>query len=466
MKIKMNISAVLSVTALCSFFSVMSAQTVELSLDRCKEMAAENNPYVRNAGLDIMAARAQKQEALAEYFPKVSITAFSFHAFSPMLEIGLTDILGHSDFTHNLQNIINNLAGQYGFNPVYSTLKYGVTASVSVMQPIFAGGRIVTGNRLAALGVEAATLQGNVQKRKTSEDIEKSYWQVISLREKLMTLDALDGLLDTLYRDVSSAVAAGLATESDLLQVRLKKNEIRSGKIKVNNAVRLSKMNLFNSIGQQYNPYTTVQMDSVPYIDDIVLSGSLADLQAPEEYYRPEEEVAAELDETRLLELSVESKRLEKRMALGEALPQLAIGVGYGYNRLVTNGSFNGSVYAMLQVPISDWGKISKKMKRLDIQMQKAENEREYINQQLLLQVRQLWMDLTASWEQLLVSQESIAAAESTVRQLSDHYKAGLIPISELLQSQTQLRQTADQYVDNCIAYRTALQAYLGRTGK
>ena len=141
-----------------------------LSLEQCRNMALENNAYVRNAALDVNAARAQKQEALAEYFPKVSVNAFAFYAFDPMLEIGLKDIIGESDFSNTLQNYLNSFASTYGFDPVYSTLKHGITANVSVMQPIFAGGRIVNGNRLAALGLEAAGLQKNVIERNTSED--------------------------------------------------------------------------------------------------------------------------------------------------------------------------------------------------------------------------------------------------------------------------------------------------------
>lgn len=227
-----------------------------LSVEECLEMAEQKNASVLNSRLDEEAALAQKREALGEYFPRVSVNALGFYAFDPMLEIGVKDILGNNNFSNNLQSIINSIAGQIGIDPVYTTLKRGVTATVSVTQPIFAGGRIVNGNRLAALGLEAAKLQGGIKHRETSEDVEKSYWQVISLEEKLKTLNQVQSLVDTLYKDVSSAYKAGLATENDLLQVKLKQNEVRSGKIRVKNGIRLAKMNLFNSIGQPYTPYT------------------------------------------------------------------------------------------------------------------------------------------------------------------------------------------------------------------
>ncbi len=441
-------------------------EKMEVSLEQCQEMALEHNPYILNSQLEILAAQARKREAVAEYFPKVSVNALAFYAFDPILEIGLTDIMGDNDFSNNLNSMLEGYAQQYGFNTQYSTLKKGITATVTAMQPIFAGGRIINGNRLAALGKEAAQLQHEIQLRTTSEDVEKGYWQVVSLEEKMKTLDQMQGLVDTLYRDVNAAVQAGLATENDLLQVKLKKNEIRSGKIRVRNGIRLAKMNLFNSIGLEYNPYSTIQNDSVPYIDDILLSDRLTDLSAPDAYYMPEEEAAARQAESRLLDLSVRSKQLEKKMTVGETLPQIGVGASYGYGNIIDKGQMNGAVFASIQIPLSDWGKTARKMQRYDYQIQKAENEKDFLNAQLILQIRQLWMDLTASWEQLLVARESVGTAQASVYQLESYYRAGMSPLSDLLQAQSQLQECSNEYIDQCIAYRTALQAYLDRTGE
>lgn len=134
------------------------AQEVRLTLDQCREMALQNNSSAVGAALDLKAAEYQKQEAFAEYFPRVSAMGFGFWAFNPLLEIGVKDIFGNNDFSNNLQNLIESYAPMYGISPSYSTLNRGYLAGISVMQPLFAGGRIVNGNRLAGIGVEAARL--------------------------------------------------------------------------------------------------------------------------------------------------------------------------------------------------------------------------------------------------------------------------------------------------------------------
>ena len=51
------------------------ASFVNLTLSQCQELALRHSNTVLNAGLDVAAAKARKQEAVAEYFPKVSATA-------------------------------------------------------------------------------------------------------------------------------------------------------------------------------------------------------------------------------------------------------------------------------------------------------------------------------------------------------------------------------------------------------
>lgn len=457
---------ILILTHCLSMALIVSAQkAINLSLDDCKKLSAKNNVAVRNADLDLQAAKSQRQEALAEYFPSISASAFGFYAVEPMIEIGVKDILGTSDFTNNLQYIINQLAPQLGIDPVYRSMQHGGMATVSLMQPLFAGGRIVAGNKLAVLGIKAANLQRNIILRTANEQIEQQYWQIISLEEKQRTLIQLENMLDTILRDVSSAVSAGLASEIDLMQVELKRSELRSGKIQIENGIRLAKMNMFNGIGQEYT-YIRREEDSIPYIDDIYLSDRFDSLPAPDLYYTDETEIAGRQEEMQLLELSVEAKRLEKRMVIGETLPQIAVGASYGYTNILDKGNMNGAVYAVVRIPITDWGKNSKKIQRYNYQLEKARNEQEYLNEQILLQIRQLWLNLTSSWQQLKVTEESLVSAKANADQSLAYYKAGMISLTELLQAQTTLRTTEETHINQSIAYCTALQAYLLRAGK
>lgn len=425
-------------------------------------MAVRNDVQLRNSQLDMLSARAQKQEAFAEYFPSVSISSFGFWSLDPMLEIGVKDILGDNELSDKVSGIVNEYAPQLGLSPVYSTLQYGYSASVMAMQPLYAGGRISAGNRLADLGVEAAQVQHEMTLRDRMLSVESSYWQVVALDEKMKTLEFMSGMLDTLYNNVTVAVNAGVAVDTDLMQVQLKRSELQGGILQLRGSLRLAKMSLLNSIGQEYCMTPALADTLKPFIDDIMLADSLGCLRPPADYYVPEEEMAAGMDEVKLLNVAVEAKRLEKKMALGEALPQIAVGASYGYSHVV-NSRFNGTAFAMIQIPISDWGKISRRMERMDYQMQKAQNDKEHISSQLILQVRQLWLTLTVAWDAFLLSCDAVQQAQIIVERQSANYSAGLITLSELLQAQSALQQAVESRLEAQIAYSEALSAYQAR---
>ena len=138
-------------------------------------MADENAPELMNSRLDTEAALLQKQEAFCEYFPKFSLSMMGFEAVNPLLRIGVNDLLGNSDAANNIKAYINTMAPIYGIKTVYETLQYGYGSTLSVSQPVYAGGRIDNGNRLASLGIEAAQMQESIQERRTAIDIEKKY---------------------------------------------------------------------------------------------------------------------------------------------------------------------------------------------------------------------------------------------------------------------------------------------------
>lgn len=429
--------------------SAVSAQEVSLSVKDCIVLSESNNPYIKNTYLDIQSAKFQKKEVYAEYFPRLSLRALGISSYDYLLDIAVGQELG--DLVREWE------MGGY--------TKFGFNATVSLMQPLYAGGRINTGNKLANVGIKAAELKHEVNLREKREEIEKMYWEIVALEEKRHTLKHLEELLDVLYKDVTTALDAGVITESDLLLVKMKQNELKSGKIQLDGGIRLLKMNLFNTIGQGYSLVKGVADSSKPHIDDIVLSDRLSSLLPPSEYYMSEEEFASGVTETELLEVMVEAKKLEKKLALGEYLPAAGIGISYGYSTFASSNQ-NAIGLATISIPISDWGKGSMKLKRLDNEIQKAVNEKEHLNSQLLLQARQLWLNLNVTWEQMQVAEENLELAEKTVYNQMARFNAGLVPISDVLMNQTTLYEATENLISKQIEYSKALTAYNGRKSR
>ena len=439
------------IALLCSAAFSLGAQgeRIELSLEDALSAARQNEIQIKNARLDLQASRYQKQEAFAEYFPRVSAMALGFYSVNPMIEIGITDILGDNDFAWGVQQKAEELASAYGINTTYTAFKSGYSTSLSLMQPLYAGGRIVNGNKLASLGVQASDLQLKLQERKTEQQIEKDWWEIASLEDKIANLEYMDGTLETLYMQLKGAVASGLSPESELYQVELSRNELKAGLKKARHGVRLLKLNLLNTIGMDYG---------CP--DSVVFVRSELEVGTPESYYHDPERVIGNMEESKLLDLQVRAKKLEKQMSIGECLPQLALGATAGYSDLYDKPRFNTIAFATLQIPLSDWGKTSRKAKRLETEIQKAENERDYLGRQLHLMVDKLWMELDAAYDQWQLKQQNLENSRKLYDCAAADYGAGLIPLEYFLQAESRYNQACTENADALMEYRNAIVAY------
>ncbi|MGN1211014.1 MAG: TolC family protein [Candidatus Cryptobacteroides sp.] len=449
-------------------FGKAHAQTgVSLSLEQCRAMSVENYADMKNAALDVSSARALKQEALTEYFPNVSVNGFGYYAFNPLLKVGLKDVLGNSDGAQNIIDAVEAAAPLYGIGTTASFIDYGYNASVSLTQPLYAGGRIVNGNRLAKLNLEASLLKQAAASKDKGVEVEEKYWKVVSFEEKLVSVNQALKMLDTLSRDVTSACAAGLVLDTDTLKVSIERNRLLSSKRQLRSGIRLAKMDLFNAIGQEYSYFTSSATDSSPWIDEIELTDRPSDMLAPDNYYVDEMKAAMGSEESQLLSLNVESSNLQKKMALGEALPQIGVGVGYGYGRIIgDHGRWNGAVYAMVKIPLTDYWKASCKMTRMENDARKAENQRDYLNSQLVLQIHKLWEELTCSYEKIGVAEDEVRLCEIAEVRTLNRYRSGQATITDVLSAQTELRLANDALTEAQIDYAIALSSYLSKTNR
>lgn len=404
-----------------------------LSLDSCLKAAIARNATIENARLDVLAAEQVKRQAFTKYFPSVSATALGYHALNPLFEYGIGDI-GNAQVRQDLYNLWAEYGGAIGIPSSISLAEKGTAIAATAMQPLYAGGRIVNGNRLAQLGVEAAQLQQELSQEKVLLSVEESYWLVVSLYEKRNTvLQALD-FLDTLGRDVLTAEEAGLVTRNDRLKVALKRDEMRSNLLKVENGIQLATMALCQLAGIEYSP--TLQLT-----DTVATEPSDIDVRIAE--------AVARRKESRLLALNVQAEQLKKKMIVGEALPQLAIGVGASYGNLIVDRySANGLAFATLQVPLTDWWATTHKAKEQEIRIRQAENSSRDLTEKMALETEQAIHNVQEAQAQVALAGSTLYDAKENLESVQTNYEAGLVPVSDLLEARTLYSQAQDQFTE------------------
>ncbi len=423
----------------------------ELSLDSCLKLALVNNADIRNADLAIKEAEQTKKAVVTKYFPAISASAQAFHSDKPYIELGISDI--KSNVVRDvLQVIYDNIGELLGIEDHVSFLRKGVVAGVVAVQPIYAGGRIVTGNKLANLGIEASTYQRQIAERDLLLSTEELYWQVKMLEEKLKTVRTVLDLLNNLEKDVRVALQAGLVTPNDGLKVKLKINEMNSNVIKLENGIKLSKRALCQQIGIEYS-------------DDILLTDSVAEIKSPWEYMVENSVAVQGRSEYKLLELNVKANRLQKRMIIGETLPQIGLGGAYTYNNLMEKNRTNLTGFATIQVPLTAWWENAHNIKKQNYKIEEAENMQSDIAAKLELQTQKIWDELDAAYRSYMLAEQAVEDAQSNMRMSSQYYNAGLIPLSDLLEAQTLYRNALDTRIEQSMAYIICLRHYKQITG-
>lgn len=403
----------------------------QLSLEACRERALQGNLEVKMAEMAVTGAREQRKEAFTNYFPTVSATGMAYNADKGVAGISLLDGLLS-----------------------YSFMKNGVVAGVAAVQPLFAGGMIVNGNKLAKVNVEAKGEALRQSKNDVLLQVEQYYWQGIALQEKLKTLDAVAAQLDTICRDVQAAVDAGVAMRNDLLQAELKRNSIASDRLKVVDGMQVTQLLLAQCIGLPADSFCIEPLDTA------------APLPVPESCRVDHLAALPQTIPYQLLEKNVEASRLQKRMEIGKNLPKVGVGVGYMYHNLLEEDRSFGVVFASVTVPLSGWWGGSHAIRQKQVQLKIAEYNRQNSRELLLIQMQQLWNEVEQAYKQVLIAKESVAKSEENARLNRDYYHAGTVSMSDLLNAETLLQQSHDQYTSDVTGYLLKRTRYLQATGR
>ena len=437
------------IVIVCLLLSVsvfaQNPDSLRLSVQDCIDMALENNIDLKNSQLEIDKAKATKNEARAEYFPTISAQAVAFDALNPMITFGIEDI-DNAQLRQILYTLYSEYGANMGLDKEYSFVQNGVMLNAMATEPVYAGGRIRNGNKLAQLGIEAAEIQTKVKEKEVCLQTETLYWQIVALQEKVATLDQLDRLLDTLDKDLSGAIEAGLAMPTDQYKLRVKQNESQLNRKKLTDGITLLKMALAQTIGADWQTMT--------------LTDTLGLETEPSAYYHHAEEAVAQRHESHLLDLSLKAEDLKKKMTLGEALPSLMVGGSASYHTVFENSKPNAMVFAVLQVPITDWHKTSIKLKKHHLDAEMAENTRRDLTEKMQMQTNQAWFNLEQSWLRIDMAQTALSDAEANLKITEDYYDAGLVALSDLLEAQTLLKQSRDELTDSRAEYRINLVTY------
>ena len=437
---KIDKRLLISLSFIICHLSFSVAQTY--TLEQLKQLAVENNYSLRSARNAIEQSKEVKSEAFTKYFPQVSALGLGFQNNKPMIDIDV-----------ELPDMIASIIPQDLIPANISLMKKGVYGSVSAIQPVFMGGQIINGNKLAKVGVEASELQLEASEDQVELTTEQYYWQMVSLKEKQQTLKAVLDMLETLEKDVTNMVRVGAVNRNDLLQVQLRKGEVETAQLELENGLATVSQLLAQHIGKTGETIDVVSSatEDVPELPFALRQDHQTALAATPQY--------------RLLEKNVESHRLQHKMKVGQNLPNVGVGASYSYNDFFEKSS-SAMVFAAVQVPISGWWGGSHAIKKQKLALQDAQEQMVDNGQKLVIRMNNAWAAVETSHKKLLIAHSAIEQAEENLRLNKDYYRVGSTKMSDLLLAQQQYQQARDRYTDAFADFQTKQLEYRQATGQ
>lgn len=438
--------------------SCMHAQRM-LTLEECRNLAIQNNKELQISGEKIKMADNEKKAAFTKYFPQLSANgAYMWN----QKDINLLDM---GALSSSLSSSLGGLAQL----PMIQHLMSGVNdmqhldvqniwvGNVSLVQPVFMGGKIVNYNQITKFAKQLAESMNNLQLQDLIYKTDETYWQVISLVNKKKLADAYVDLLRKMDSDVTAMIYEGVATEADGLSVKVKLNEAEMAQTKVENGLALTRMLLAQICGLSLEEDLSLadeKLDNFP----VETTQASADLN----------EAFMNRNELRSLDLATKIYKRKERIALAEMLPNVALAANY----FVTNPNvFNGfkndfagmfNVGVMVKVPLSGWweGTYRRNSAKAETRIKTLEwqNAREKIE----LQVNQSVYKVNEAGKKLIASSRNMENAEENLRRANFGFEEGVIPALNLMEAQTAWVSARSSLIDAQIEVKLT-EVYLSK---
>lgn len=435
----------------------MQAQPRTLSLEECLQNAATRNRTLQNAALEIQKTGEQKKEAFTKYFPEISANVMAFHAFDKMVKAD-----GYYPQELAALGQINPqlaaLAGQ-PFSVREMNQAYAVMGTVT--QPLFAGGQIVNGNRLAAIGQDVAELQMELQTKDILQKVTENYYQIVKLKLNQATVSAAQAQLRAIYKEVQTYVDAGVTTRNDLLRVRLELQRLSSDSLTLSNAHHVMCLLLAQQIGMAG--------------EEVDVSLHLpTETENPIAYYIEPRQALASRQELAMAQKGVEAGKLKVRMEVGKHLPTVAVGLtgthigigglSEGTKSMMDNTVNNGMVFGTVSVPLTAWWGGAHAIRREKLALRQADNQLQDAREQLIIDIEASWSSLVEAYKQIDIAATSVEEATENMRMSLDKYRMGTEILSDLLESETLLRESQNRLAQVQADYMTKRADYLRKT--
>ena len=384
-------------------------------LEKYRTMALDYNHDLKAAEKNIAASMEVEKSARADLKPKLSGAASFQYTGNPMeLTLDIPSI-----------GLSKTVEGK--------NLNYG--GSLSILQPVYTGGRVLESIRMAQHQQALVGNQAKALNDAVCYQTDIQYWSAVARQEIVDVAEDFRNSIAALVKTIKERVEVGLVDPQDLLMAEVKLNEAEYQLLQAQSNFETGRMALNSMIGVRLKQPTELdaQIPIVVVSDSLWLSTGMG---------RPEIQMA--YDKIRIAEST-------KKLNDSQFKPQFYVGVegsysspGYNFKKDLDP---NYAVYAKVSVPIFEWGKRRSEKRVSSFRIGMAEDNLNKVVDRVELEVSVARKALSQAIERVRLSESSLAKAEENEAKAVERYNEGKVSVVEVIDAQTYRQTSQVNYV-------------------
>jgi outer membrane protein TolC len=418
-----------------------------LTLDKCLDLAYQNSQSIKQANLNVEKATAAVHQAEGGFWPALNYQ-LGYSKLSDPIDLGWQPMGTVTNGQYNSGSWIDAKGTDYGYN-----------GSISLTQPLYTGGKLTDGLKLAKLQLTMVKEDQRKAKQNLILNVKSDYYQVWLAEQKLKVAQSSYDNMGKHYQQVQNFYKVGTSSKFDLLQAEVKWKALKPPVIQAENDAAIAKLNMAIVLGIDKDRQFTVNSD-------------LDQLQLPEEVALQYQEVLQQAYQNRPeMRQSQDAIELTKiSLHLVEAGYKPVVALTGQYLRKGTDLSMDQSKTWTLTLGISgmlfDGFTTKAKVDSAKDDVQLASSRQSSQRDTIRSDVEQAIQALKATLETTRYNQANIDLNKESLRLTQARFAAGMSTTLDVSDAENNLDQALNGYYLGMTNYLTALAKFDMVVGK
>lgn len=332
-------------------------------------------------------------------------------------------------------------------------------ATLTLMQPLYAGGAIKAGYDKAKKENEMSRHEKRRVMNDVLYDADVYYWNRVACRELVGVAESFKASVEGLVTVVRHRVQEGYTDRNDLLMAEVKLNEADYRLVQARNEAEVARLAMNSFSGVPFEQTLPTDSLVVPLREAESYAGTVETAMS----FRPELKIAGN---------RVDIQRNMAKMDNARYLPRLSVGIDGSYGSpgydFKPDADPNYAIYAKLSIPIFEWGKRKNTRKAGQYGVDMAIENQSKVADAVRLEIESAFYTYSQAVRKVVLTENSLAKAAESEERAMDKYKEGRVSIVEVINAQLYHQEARVNYIQSKLhaqMARSGLEHAIGRIG-